>query len=93
MARSSALRRSAERVGLRLACGVLALSSRAFALQTAPSKPVIVKIIPPEQKSELSGLADVLLGSLGLTGVIVLAAVLLGAVMAGVMFWVRSRSA
>jgi hypothetical protein len=55
------------------------------------SKPIIVKIIPPEQKSELSGLADVLLGSLGLTGVIVLAAVLMGALMAGVMFWVRSR--
>ena len=57
-----------------------------------PSKPIIVKIIPPEQKSELSGLADVLIGSLGLTGVITLAAVLLGALLAGVMFWVRSRS-
>ena len=57
-----------------------------------PSKPIIVKIIPPEQKSELSGLADVLIGSLGLTGVIAIAAILLGAVMAGVMFWIRSRS-
>ena len=55
------------------------------------SNPIIVKIIPPEAKSELSGLADVLLGSLGLTGVIVLAAVVLGAALAGVMFWVRSR--
>lgn len=54
-------------------------------------KPIIVKIIPDEAKSELSGLADVLLGSLGLTGVIVVAAVLCGAVLAGVMFWVRSR--
>ncbi len=60
--------------------------------QGQPSPPIIVKIIPPEQKSELSGLADVLLGSLGLTGLIVVAAVALGAVMAGVMFWVRSRS-
>ena len=51
-----------------------------------------MKIIAPEAKSELSGLADVLLGSLGLTGVIVVAAVLPGALMAGVMFWVRSRS-
>ena len=50
-----------------------------------------MKIEQPAAKSELSGLADVLLGSLGLTGVIVIAAVLLGAVMAGVMFWVRSR--
>ena len=58
-----------------------------------PSKPIIVKIIPPEQKSELSGLADVLLGSLGLAGAITVAAILLGAVMACVMFWIRSRSA
>ena len=56
------------------------------------SNPIIVKIIQPEAKSELSGLADVLLGSLGLTGVIVLAAVVLGAALAGVMFWIRSRS-
>ena len=38
-----------------------------------PAKPIIVTIIPPEQKSELSGLADVLIGSLGLTGVIAIA--------------------
>ncbi len=61
-------------------------------LQTDQSKPIIVKIIQPEQKSELSGLADVLLGSLGLTGVIVVGAVLAGALMAGVLFWIRSRS-
>ena len=59
--------------------------------QNVPGKPIIVTIPPDKPKSELSGLADVLLGSLGLTGVIVIAAVLLGAVMAGVMFWVRSR--
>ena len=63
-----------------------------FAFGQSDPKPIIVKIIPPEQKSELSGLADVLLGSLGLTGVIVVAAVLLGAVMAVLMFWIRSRS-
>jgi hypothetical protein len=75
------------------ALGFSALSPQLSALsQSQPGKPIIVKIIPPEQKSELSGLADVLLGSLGLTGVIVLAAVLMGALMAGVMFWVRSRS-
>ena len=54
------------------------------------SQPIIVSI-KEAPKSELSGLADVLLGSLGLTGVIVIAAVLLGALMAGIMFWVRSR--
>jgi hypothetical protein len=57
------------------------------------AKPIIVKIIPTEPKSELAGLSDVLLGSLGLTGVIAIAAVLLGLVMAGILFWVRSRSA
>jgi hypothetical protein len=55
-------------------------------------KPIIVSIPPDKPKSELSGLADVLIGSLGLTGVIVIAAVLMGAIMAALMFWVRSRS-
>jgi hypothetical protein len=59
--------------------------------QAQPDKPIIVSIPKDPPKSELSGLADVLLGSLGLTGVIVIAAVVLGAVMAAVMFWVRSR--
>jgi hypothetical protein len=58
-------------------------------LQASP--PVIVKLIPNPPRSELTGLADVLLGSLGLTGVIVLAAVLVGFVLATVLFWVRSR--
>lgn len=56
--------------------------------------PVIVKIIsPPTDESGLSQLADVLIGSLGLTGAIVLGAMLLGAVMAGLMFLWRRRSA
>ena len=59
-----------------------------------PSSPVIVKIIsPPKDTTGLSTLADVLIGSLGLTGAIVLGALLLGVVMAAVMFWFRSRSA
>ena len=40
---------------------------------------------------ELTGLSDVLIGSLGLTGVITLGALLMGLLLAGVMFWVRSR--
>jgi hypothetical protein len=57
-------------------------------------KPLIVRIIsPPKDESGLSQLADVLIGSLGLTGAIVLSAVLLGAVMAGVMLLWRRRSA
>jgi ABC-type phosphate transport system permease subunit len=90
--------RRAKGLGLRAVCAValsLALSPQPSALaalaQGQPSKPIIVRIPQDPPKSELSGLADVLLGSLGLTGVIAVAAVLLGAVMAGVMFWVRSR--
>jgi ABC-type phosphate transport system permease subunit len=60
--------------------------------QSVPDKPIIVSIPPDKPKSELSGLADVLIGSLGLTGIIVIAAVLMGAIMAALMFWVRSRS-
>jgi hypothetical protein len=86
----------AQGLGLRAVAGAVvaaavSLHASAFS-QNAPSGPIIVKIIPPEEKSELSGLADVLLGSLGLTGVIVLGALLAGLLMGGVMFWIRSRS-
>jgi len=62
-----------------------------FLLQTAPPepKPIIVDIIDPP--SDIVGLGEVLLGALGLTGVIVLAAILFGVLTAGAMFWFRSR--
>ena len=65
-----------------------ALSPQRTALQ---SKPIIVKIMP--QEGDPTGLADVLIGSLGLTGVLVLLAVIAAVVFAGVLFWIRSRSA
>ncbi len=85
----------AKRAGLRAFSGFAALSPQpsALFLQAQPSKPIIVKIIETPAKTELQGLADVLIGSLGLTGVIVLAALLLGLVFASVLFWVRSRGA
>jgi hypothetical protein len=55
-----------------------------------PQDPIIVKIVEP---SELSGLADVLLGAIGLTGFLALLAVAAGVVVAGLLFWWRSRSA
>jgi hypothetical protein len=56
--------------------------------------PVIVRIIEtPKDTSGLTQLRDVLIGSLGLTGVIVLAAAVLGAAVAGVMYLLRRRSA
>jgi hypothetical protein len=67
------------------------LSVAAF-LQPQAKPPIIVKIIQPEQKSDLQGLSDVLLGSLGLTGLITLGALLFGVALAGLMFWIRSRA-
>ena len=63
-------------------------------IQQPPPAPVIVRIISPDKDTTgLTQLRDVLIGSLGLTGAIVLMAVLLGAALAGVMFWFRHRSA
>jgi ABC-type phosphate transport system permease subunit len=55
-----------------------------------PQSPIIVRIIEPPR--DPTGLADVLVGSLGLTGVIVLLAVALGLVMAGLLVLIRSRN-
>ena len=63
---------------------------RRLLAEVKPQDPIIVKIVEP---SELSGLADVLLGAIGLTGVLALLAVAAGVVVAGVLFWWRSRSA
>ena len=54
-------------------------------------KPVVVKIIRPPEK-ELGGLADVLLGSLGLTGIMVLGALVAAVIFGSVLFWIRSRT-
>jgi hypothetical protein len=50
--------------------------------------PIIVKLAP---KRDPTGLADVLLGALGLTGVLVLGALVLGVAVAGILFLIRSR--
>ena len=60
-------------------------------IQQAPPEPVIVKIIQPNK--DLAGLEDVLFGSLGLTGVLVLLSIVAAVVFAGLLFWFRSRSA
>ena len=51
--------------------------------------PIIVKIV--ETPHDPTGLADVLLGALGLTGVIALGAVVLGLLVAGILFVKRSH--
>jgi hypothetical protein len=56
-----------------------------------PSSPIIVKLV--ETPSDPTGLAGVLVGSIGLTGAILLLAVLFGLLFGGVLFWMRSRQA
>jgi hypothetical protein len=53
-------------------------------------QPIIVRLVDPPKPSRL---VDVVLGSLGLTGAIVLVAVIAGFLLAAVLFWIRSRSA
>ena len=53
----------------------------------APSAPIFIKIEPPP--SDIEGLGEVLLGALGITGVIVMAALVCGLVFAGVIYGVR----
>jgi hypothetical protein len=53
-------------------------------------EPFFVKIAP-RANNDMAALRDVIIGSLGLTGVIVLLALLSGCVFAGVLFWIRSR--
>jgi hypothetical protein len=60
-------------------------------IQAQPTKPIVVKIID-SPNTELKGLSDVLIGSLGLTGVLVLGALLAAVVFGSVLFWIRSRS-
>jgi hypothetical protein len=60
-----------------------------FSLASTQSQPIIVKLVEP--KTDPTGLADVLIGALGLTGALALLAVALGVVMAGVLFFARSR--
>jgi len=57
-------------------------------------QPVIVRLYsPPTDSNGLQDLKNVLLGSLGLTGALLLVGVILGAVVGGVLFWRRSRHA
>ena len=58
-------------------------------IQQDPINPVIVKIIEPPK--DPTGLADVLVGVLGLSGVLGLAAISIGIVIGAIIFWVRAR--
>ena len=51
------------------------------------AQPIIVRVIDEPVKS--TGIGDVILGALGITGVLVLAALLLGAILGGLLIWIK----
>jgi len=55
-----------------------------------PETPVMIDITPPD-KGDPTGLSEVLLGALGLSGVLILCAVILALLFAGGLFVWRSR--
>ena len=57
----------------------------------AQSNPVMVRVI--ETPVETTSVADVLIGSIGLTGVLVLVAVVLGAILGGLLIGVKKLRA
>ena len=60
-----------------------------LAMQTPPSEPaIVVKIMEPKEKT----LADVVMGAVGLTGVLVGIAIVFAVAVAGVLLLVRSRN-
>jgi hypothetical protein len=60
-----------------------------FRLASTQSPPIIVKLVEP--KTDPTGLSDIIISALGLAGAVGLIAVVLGAIIAGVLFFVRSR--
>jgi hypothetical protein len=60
-----------------------------FLLTSAQSQPIIVKLVEP--KTPGTGVADILIGALGLSGVLFLIAITFGVLVAGVLFLIRSR--
>jgi hypothetical protein len=64
---------------------------RLFLQDQPPGAPIIVTITEAP-KSDLSRLSDVLLGSLGLSGVLALMAITLGIALGGLMFWIKRRA-
>lgn len=51
------------------------------------SEPIVVRVI--EEPVKTTGVADILIGALGLTGVMLLAALVLGAILGGVLILIK----
>ena len=65
------------------------LTYAAIAFQQ-PDAPILVDITQPP-KGDPTGLSDVLIGALGLSGALILAAFVLALIFASALFWWRSR--
>jgi hypothetical protein len=74
-----------------LAGWVLVFGRSPFASVQQEPDPIMVDI-SKSPESEMRGLADVLIGALGLTGLLMLGAILAAGIFAGVLFWIRSRA-
>jgi hypothetical protein len=61
----------------------------AAALQSQPSSPIMIKI--GETNKDPTGLADVLIGALGLSGALFLIGVLAAIVFGSILFWLRRQ--
>ena len=59
------------------------------AQQPQPNSPIIIKIEP--KKNDAAGLADVLIGALGLSGALVLIAMVAAVIFGSLLFWLRRR--
>ena len=56
-----------------------------------PTNPIVVRVV--EEPVESTGISDILVGALGLTGVMLLAALLLGAALGGILIAVKKLRA
>ena len=52
-----------------------------------PSNPIVVRVV--EEPVETTGISDILIGALGLTGVMLLAALVLGAALGGILIAIK----
>ena len=55
------------------------------------AQPIIVRVLDEPVKS--TGVGDIIVGALGLTGVMLLAALLLGALLGGLLIWIKKLRA
>ena len=54
-------------------------------------QPIVVRVLDEPVKS--TGVGDIIVGALGLTGVMLLAALLLGALLGGLLIWIKKLRA